>query len=151
VTQDRLALGIKNMLAHSASQRVVILAHSQGTVITASLLDKVSEQLSHTPFRIDVITIGSPLTSLYTKFFDVSLGQGFARLCQQRPQQFTWQNICRRADYVGSDVRHEGIRNLALQTKGDHVKYWDDPVLLSHLAAVSSGTSPPLQKEIVPW
>jgi hypothetical protein len=150
-TVPRLARAMENMMHHSDSKHVVILAHSQGTVISATLLDEVAEELEGSGYRVTLLTVGSPITSLYKNFFDVHIGQAYAALCKAKPAQFAWVNICRRSDYIGSSVKLAGITNLALHTKGDHLNYWGDKALLKHLAAISAGITPPVQDEIVVW
>lgn len=120
-------------------RHVIVFAHSQGTVIAATMLSRMARALLRSPMRLTLVTVGSPLTTLYRNFLDVVLGQGFARLCTLQPERFRWINLCRPADYIGGAVELEGVHNRELLTPGDHIGYWSDADLLAWLKALSEG------------
>ncbi len=120
-------------------RHVIVFAHSQGTVIAATMLSRMARVLLHSPMRLTLVTVGSPLSTLYRNFLDVVLGQGFARLCKQQPERFRWINLCRPADYIGGAVELEGVHNRELLTRGDHIGYWADADLLAWLKGLSEG------------
>jgi hypothetical protein len=120
-------------------RHVIVFAHSQGTVIAATMLSRMVRVLLRSPMRLTLVTVGSPLSTLYRNFLDVVLGQGFARLCKQQPERFRWINLCRPSDYIGGAVELEGVHNRELLTRGDHIGYWADADLLAWLKALSEG------------
>ncbi len=156
-TVPRLGRAIQNMARFASGQHLIIFAHSQGTVIAATLLSELEDALRSGAHNITLLTVGSPVTSLYQRFLGVSVGQEYANLCIDKPQQFQWINMCRPADYVGSSVDLPGVSNRALLTPGDHTEYWRDATLLQWLMENSEGLSeaqshkPDLLKPIVPW
>ncbi|MDR2216187.1 MAG: hypothetical protein LBE59_10165 [Nevskiaceae bacterium] len=89
-------------------QRIVIVAHSQGTVISADLLRYLSmhPSLEEKP---SLITVGSPLRALYAKFFPLPY-----EWMDEKPKKFEdakptaaeigvshWVSGCCSGDYVG--------------------------------------------------
>lgn len=151
-TRPRLAHALKSMLHYPNAKRLIVFAHSQGTVISAKLLDEVADELAQSQTQLTLITAGSPLTSLYARFLDVNIGAKFAALCDAKPSRFSWLNVTRRSDYIGSAVLHKGIKNYALHTRGDHTGYWEDQALLRWLSELSHDKpSPPQPAEIVNW
>jgi hypothetical protein len=93
--------------------RIVIVSHSQGTVISADLLRylhvqrRLSEIVGGVP--IALVTVGSPLRDVYAERFPLlyrwmgSTGAGFAS-AEPRASDIgavEWVNACRSGDYVG--------------------------------------------------
>jgi hypothetical protein len=96
--------------------RIVVVAHSQGTVISADLLrylhvqQRLSELIGGVP--IALVTVGSPLRDLYAEHFPLlyrwmgSKGEGFAT-AEPRAADIgvvEWVNAFRSGDYVGRHV-----------------------------------------------
>jgi hypothetical protein len=93
--------------------RVVIVSHSQGTVISADLLRYLHEQrrlraiVGDAP--IALVTLGSPLRDLYAERFPLLyrwMGSNAAGFAAARPSASDigaaeWVNACRSGDYVG--------------------------------------------------
>lgn len=93
--------------------RVVIVAHSQGTVISADLLrylhaqDRLQDVVGELPLAL--VTVGSPLRDLYAERFPLLyqwMGSREAGFAQARPAAAElgvteWVNACRSGDYVG--------------------------------------------------
>jgi hypothetical protein len=138
-TAQRFSVALEHLLASSA--HVVVLAHSQGTVIAAHSLSSAVQKLRGNGVRITLVTLGSPISSLYDKFFGVPVGYEFAALCRQEPGRFAWLNACRAADYIGSRIELDGVQNFELGTQGDHSGYWSDKALLAWLQRVAQGRS----------
>jgi hypothetical protein len=107
------------LLAHlrdAGYARIVIVAHSQGTVISADLLRYLHVQgrlealLGAVP--IALVTVGSPLRDLYAERFPLlyrwmgSRGAGFAFAGPAAADigAVEWVNACRSGDYVGRFV-----------------------------------------------
>lgn len=158
-TVPRVGRALRNLQDFPSGKHVVIFSHSQGTAIAARALDILAKDLSDGEQRITLVTVGSPITSLYRVFLGLEIGREYATLCKQQPQRFRWVNICRPADYIGSAVRLpdlSSIENFALLTAGDHSGYWVDGVVLSWIkccteqgAACAQGapTWPAMQRE----
>jgi hypothetical protein len=107
------------LLAHlrdAGYARIVIVAHSQGTVISADLLRYLHVQgrlealVGAAP--ITLVTVGSPLRDLYAERFPLlyrwmgSRGAGFASAGPAAADigAAEWVNACRSGDYVGRFV-----------------------------------------------
>lgn len=140
-TLPRLGRAIQNLSRFATDKHLIICAHSQGTVIAAALLARLSDALKSGVGHVTLLTVGSPLSSLYEHFLGVQIGQAYAQLCASQPERFRWVNMCRPADYVGSSIDLLGVENKALLTPGEHMGYWSDAVLLQWLNDRSEGLS----------
>lgn len=109
--------------------RVIVAAHSQGSIISMSALltipegDPVWERLAY-------LTYGNPLCQLYTKLFSghfdaPSISSLSARLgggpggCDPVPEPVTgerprWRNLWRQSDPIGTDVGVPGVSGPAM-------------------------------------
>jgi hypothetical protein len=111
--------------------RIVIVSHSQGTVISADLLRYLHAQgrlegiTGGVP--VSLVTVGSPLRDLYAERFPLlyrwlgSNAAGFERAAPQAADigVVEWVNACRSGDYVGrfiwtpaSDARRFDIAGI---------------------------------------
>lgn len=98
--------------------RLIVVAHSQGTVIAAQSL-----ALNDLPDRPRyLLTMGSPLTHIYGQYF--AKGFGLDPLSGRLAR---WINIYRCDDFVGTRVRAPGdmVENLRVRPNG-HTGYWTD-------------------------
>ena len=127
---------------------IVILAHSQGTVITADLLRYLKVKGMNPRLPIYFFTMGCPLRQLYSLRFPHLYD--WARHCnqewaQREPLPETlgvklWVNAYRSGDYVGRHVwrgdreedlwspvvvREGGVKRELCIGAGAHLKYWD--------------------------
>ena len=118
---------------------VIVFAHSQGTVIAAGMFSRMVRVLLRSRMRLTLVTVGSPVTTLYRNFLGAKIGVEFAALCQAQPERFRWFNLYRPADYIGGAVELDGVVNRDLLTPGDHVGYWCDRELLKWLKELSEG------------
>lgn len=115
----------------SIPRKLVLVAHSQGTVV---LLDYLSDpQKLATQFpgaEVRVITLGSPIGHIYGHYFheydDIP-----DRLARLGPAVVSWRNLYRVDDPIahaiqpGSDKR---LVNEALPA-GGHTDYWQEPLV----------------------
>jgi hypothetical protein len=150
-----------SLLAHlrdAGYARAVIVAHSQGTVISADLLRYLHAQgrLREVAgkVRLALVTVGSPLRDLYAERFPLlyrwmgSRDAGFAQAAPAAAELglAEWVNACRSGDYVGRfiwssdrhaasfgpEVRRAGDRTEFCLGAGGHTHYFsDDAVALA--------------------
>lgn len=118
---------------------VIVFAHSQGTVIAAGMFSRMARVLLRSRMRLTLVTVGSPVTTLFHNFLGAQIGVDFAALCKAQPERFRWFNLYRPADYIGGAVELDGVVNRDLLTPGDHVGYWCDRELLKWLKELSEG------------
>ncbi|WP_377272528.1 hypothetical protein [Peterkaempfera sp. SMS 1(5)a] len=79
--------------------RVVVSAHSQGTVIAAAALWQLPEAVRH---QVSLLTYGSPLRRLYGRFFPAYMAtEDLVRLRSHVP---AWRNLYRCTDPIGGPV-----------------------------------------------
>ncbi|MEL6475869.1 MAG: hypothetical protein AAFR17_00970 [Pseudomonadota bacterium] len=115
---------------------VVIVAHSQGTVVALDVLrhGKVADLVETCP-NWKLITMGSPFTHIYAKYFP----NDFWLPGQEQTGLKQWINIFRIDDFVGTHIGN-GHRDWpvehAVGPRG-HTNYWVDievaPILRRHL------------------
>lgn len=101
--------------APTGDRRVVLSAHSQGTVIAAALVLQLEDDERE---RVRLVTYGSPLRRLYAGAFPVwfgpaaldtvgrllSPGAGIAAPGPAPPAAWRWRNLYRRTDPIGGWV-----------------------------------------------
>jgi hypothetical protein len=99
----------------------MLMAHSQGTVISSQLLRENRFQ------QITLITMGSPLTSLYVRFLEIK--------CPAFPPtpQMRWLNLWRDGDYIAGPIDVAEDSNIG---PGDHIFYWRDQEVAKKVLAV---------------
>jgi hypothetical protein len=113
----------------ATSPRIIVAAHSLGTVITVDSL--LSHQETGTKFEsIDLVTAGSPLHRLLARFFPSAyppvrvLADAIARAYPS----MRWANVYRPTDYVGGSLPASRITNHCLFRSAwrTHSNYWGD-------------------------
>lgn len=123
-------------LTADGDTRVVLAAHSQGSVIAAATLLQDDEDIAQ---RVALLTFGSPLRRLYVRNFPAYFGTGaLPRLRRRQPSQ--WINLWARTDPIGSWVIDERDRSMS-----DALQDVDDRLLdAAGLAPRADGTFPPI-------
>jgi hypothetical protein len=86
--------------------RVVLAAHSQGTVLAYAALEHLAVEHPQTLDRVALVTYGSPLRQLFSSFFPMFFAPaGFASL---RGRLRCWFTLYRETDYIGRHVFTHG-------------------------------------------
>ena len=138
-TLPRLWQALRHLDPRGDGDHVLVFAHSQGTVIAAVLFARMARVLRRSPMRLTLVTVGSPLTTLFRNFLGATFGAEYAALCREQPERFRWFNLVRPSDSIGGSDELPGVVNRDLLTPGDHVGYWTDLELLRWLKALSEG------------
>lgn len=134
---SRFVTVLEHMVRDVDPNRLVIVAHSQGSVIVLDALNRWN-QLSETslPNEISLVTLGSPLSHLYQHYFPIA----YPEWSDPHWNQFMvrvrrWANFYRLSDYVGTVVAvpPQTPFTEVLIGQGSHTNYWRDPRLLREL------------------
>lgn len=140
--EQRLDALLEYMTSRQAFDRLVLMTHSQGTVIMYDYLkspehhgalDRVAE--TH------VLTLGCPLSHLYQRYFAEYSEPAAMDELQGRVR--SWRNFYRIDDPIGNhvDVLTDGaILNTPLRP-GGHVDYWKEPEVQAAIHALLTGLS----------
>jgi len=116
--------------------RVVLAAHSQGTVIAAATLLQDDESTAH---RVALLTFGSPLRRLYARIFPAYFGTGaLPRLRQRQAPQ--WINLWALTDPIGSWVNDDRDRSMQDALENVDCRLLD----VESLTPRADGTYPPI-------
>ena len=85
--------------AQAGANRAVLVGHSQGSVLCAWW---VCHRSPNSVVGIDLVTCGSPLESLYAKFFPRHIGAEFLGWTAERAR--TWRNFWRDIDPIATQL-----------------------------------------------
>jgi hypothetical protein len=124
--RQRLLMRLKEAIAHLEGRgctKIVIAAHSQGSVITYEYLKELAANGSK--HNLAVVTFGSPLEDLYSYYFS-SYADLNLTLTTIRQHIVSWTNIYRVDDFVGTHVGprdNDLIENIPMGA-GGHTGYW---------------------------
>ena len=128
---------------------LIILSHSQGTVVATDVLAEPATAELLKPFRRRVLmTFGSPLTHLYNYYFlgaypPIDFQTPRWRNLDQNTDQ--WINVYRIDDFVGTFVSDPNLakpRNIPVD-RGGHMGYWSDRLVIAKIqeCLTETGTS----------
>ena len=119
-------------------ERLIVIAHSQGTIIAADeLADPSLEQLFQN-LPITLVTMGSPLSHLYQHYFPSQYPDlQHSKWKKLFSRVSMWVNIFRRDDYVGTQIDFPKRTDVTLHNQaiglGGHLGYWRDKKVISAL------------------
>lgn len=126
--RKRLDEMMERVVSAGNYSRLVFVAHSQGSVILHDYLrTSGGDDILPSVKRIDVVTLGSPLSHLYRHYFR-SYDATFAGADRYNPKVKSWTNLWRIDDPIGHriDLFSDGfIKNETLKA-GGHTNYWRD-------------------------
>lgn len=129
--EARLEVLLRQVVARERFDRVIFVAHSQGSVILYDYLTTRHEKNALGDVgRIDVLTLGSPLSYLYQHYFP-RYADAISDPRALNPQLRSWTNMWRVDDPIGNRidiVRGDFVHNEPLRP-GGHVDYWRDPAV----------------------
>jgi hypothetical protein len=145
--EARFRAVLDHLLASQHVERLTVVAHSQGTMIAIDVLwlEWASNRLEGV--KVDLVTMGSPLTHLYQHYFperypslfeggnpDPAWGTELAKTVKR------WVNIYRVDDFVGTEVvgRENYPVNVCLKA-GGHTGYWSEEEALKAMSAFLPG------------
>jgi hypothetical protein len=149
--RDRLSALVTTLIRDEAPDELVLISHSQGTVIAIDVIDRDGAgwlAAMGQGARLSLVTMGSPYTHLYNRYFPTSfpahrdrgallpVGQtgsdGRSGLLSE------WLNFLRIDDFVGTHIdaarnlpqgasppMHSWPRDIAVAARG-HPGYWTD-------------------------
>ncbi|GAA1866482.1 hypothetical protein GCM10009772_47370 [Pseudonocardia alni subsp. carboxydivorans] len=127
--------GLQAALDRHPGERVVLVGHSQGSVLCAWALAHPDRDLQGSnPASVHLVTCGSPLKSLYATFFPTVFNEAFfACLGPSGGSKLTWVNFWRSTDPIAFPI--EGVANDRLlpdprtdeRDARGHSDYWLDP------------------------
>ncbi len=140
----RLDVLLKEIVGREQFDRLVFVAHSQGSVILHDYLSSNhDEEAIRQPRSIDVLTLGSPLSHLYQYYFAkyaaTAEGPGVFN-----PHLTSWTNLWRVDDPIGNRIDLFGgafIRNIPLRP-GGHVDYWKEAEVVGAILDLVDGRQP---------
>lgn len=126
---------------------VHVLSHSQGSVIAYAALTRLEPPVRS---RVTFTTYGSPLGTLYAKFFPAYFGASDYKLLrddlQCRRNDHGWRNFYRSTDYIGREVFGDDLQDpddpadvlipITSSKVPTHGGYLDEPVMQTWLDEV---------------
>lgn len=133
--RDTIHGRLKRILRHyreatGGSTELVLVAHSQGTMIAIEVLnDPELAWLRNRFTRISLITMGSPMTNLYQYYFRhlyPSLHRPYWSELRKRVDR--WLNIYRIDDYVGREIEFPDPGELGEPEVANGCEKWTPPV-----------------------
>jgi hypothetical protein len=144
--RDRLRVLMARLLADEDPDEIVLLSHSQGTVIALDVIAHEGAAWRTRPGRPDrrltLVTMGSPLRHLYGQYFPRAWPSVRARPVLARVADGglldRWLNIYRIDDFVGTRLDPPGApgprwpQEYPVPPRG-HTNYWLDPEVFTRL------------------
>ena len=128
--RERIQRRLESVLVHLAETvqptRVLFVAHSQGTVILLEFLrDGQCMRRVFPQSRIDILTLGSPITHLYGHYFH-EYDNVDAMVVGANSVVSSWHNMYRVDDPIAHCIvsGQPNFPTNEILTKGGHTDYW---------------------------
>ncbi len=128
--KQRFKKVLDDLVEREECEALIIVSHSQGTVFAAqALLERRKRRNGKRP-PVQLLTLGSPLPSLYAEFFP----HEFRTLAVELDglPGVSWSNLYRRDDLVGRSFLGQLERDRMIPGTG-HTDYWIDHEVLDEL------------------
>jgi hypothetical protein len=96
---------------HDNGGRVVLTAHSQGSVVAAAVVARKSSRHEGAAKSVGLVTFGCPLGKLYRWAFPALFSDGLLQSIAQGSVGFgeiRWRNVHYLTDYIGGPIRVDG-------------------------------------------
>lgn len=147
--KDRMRVFMENFLATERPDEVILIAHSQGTVIALDVLRSDGARWREGLGALSLVTMGSPATHLYTHYFPSGFPD-YTKHPQLQPRDAGgildgWVNIFRVNDFVGthiaSDPASNWPREIPVPARG-HTNYWIDRHVIRFLRTIIQHRTP---------
>jgi hypothetical protein len=145
--RERLDRTLEGLLQGHERCNLLVVAHSQGTVVTLDALrhGTLAGECKGRVDEIRILTLGSPIHHIYEHYFNHLFPPvSKESLNLDGVAKVTWINAYRADDYVGREVpgRTPSLPdNIALPNLGEHERYWEDD-MLEHLERERPGFIP---------
>lgn len=144
--RHRIKARLESVMSHlsgsSRFDRILFLAHSQGTVIIHDYLRTAHQRTPGALQRADeihVLTLASPITMLYQHYFEEyrELASGDSWL---PGHLLSWSNLWRVDDPIADAVQlpRPPVIQQGLLGFGGHVDYWREPAVLDAIARLAT-------------
>ena len=114
---------LEQVLHECRDDDLTVIAYSQGCVIALETLPS--------DFNGRLITVGSPVDTLYRRFLGYEFGTTRGR------RSWSWVNVWREGDYVGGPVQAADGADGPLRRDGGHLYYFKDPEVWDELLSKS--------------
>lgn len=150
--------GIRSDIKDHRFENVILVGHSQGSVLCLWYVTDLKDCVADPPVgerRIDLVTCGSPIASIYQLIFPRHFSESRLKCALRRVN--TWTNFWRATDPIASRI-YSGAEGLEIDNQEltdarpdlmfGHSDYWKDEVLVKHVndlveARAGSETGPP--------
>ncbi|TVS05500.1 MAG: hypothetical protein EA407_02030 [Rhodobacteraceae bacterium] len=147
--QDRLRVFVETFLEIENPDQVIVISHSQGTVIALDVLRSDGARWRERLGALSLVTMGSPATHLYTHYFPTSFPDystdPVLQLHNTGGALDGWVNIFRVDDFVGTHITRDPAsdwpREVPVPARG-HTNYWIDRHVIRVLRAIVQHRKP---------
>ena len=142
--RHRMRKVMETVLARENPDRIVIVAHSLGSVIAVDeLADHAGPCACAFEGTVELVTMGSPVTHLFQHYFPGTYPRdwGDPKWTHFTDRVARWRNVHRRDDFVGTAIAGEDAAPLAGKltnreiAAGRHTDYWTEPDFVAEVAA----------------
>jgi hypothetical protein len=127
--ESRFHKVLARLLEEYQPTRIVVIAHSQGTVISFNALSEIYAQAWFQQYaatlRAELVTVGSPLTHLYQHYFPAHYPVNDPKQAVLQPYVRRWRNIFRTDDYIGTFVT---LGSNAAATQAAQAQSWPESI-----------------------